>query len=324
MDTVVSVVSVVSRVRRLPDAARGIHTRYAAMLLASTLTLTLLLSACTHAAGSGGQPGGGGASGSATATVSVSPANCAAALPGSGPINLQSSGFVYPITFPSNTVGTAVQQVVSGTGLFTVAQFNACSPDTSVSDVQAFYAAQLPALQHGWISTNLFPADGGLMTSCGQACWYDPKGGPFYYLIFDQYTNRGNGIVTYRARYAISPSNGPNCGANFAGTPEAQDNIFFVPGSSPAFPLPPLSDTVVDDASGGVKGYDVCSYGTTTSISSFLLKELPASGWAKIDGSDPHCIYSDECWKNGGEIVSWSVTGFSATDWHVAWREPLS
>ena len=315
----------VSMARRWSGALSRMQKRHSALLVSLTVALTLLLSGCTAAAGS--QSNGGGAPGTTTptaaATAPASPANCAAALPGSGPINLQQSGFVYPIAFPTSTVGTTVQQVISGTGLFTVSTFNACSPSTSVSAVQAFYAAQLPALQHGWSATPNFPADGGLMTSCGQACWSDAKGGPFYYLIFDHYKDQGNGIITYRARYAIAPAP-PNCGSNFYGSPEAQDFIFFLPGSSPVFPLPPMSSTVVDDASGGIRGYDVCSPGAPTSIIAFMTKELPTTGWTRISGSDSHCVYSDECWKNGSEIISWSATGFSATDWHVAWRVPLS
>lgn len=284
--------------------------------LAILITVALLVSACGVSSNAGKQPT---ATARPTATTAVQ-TTCASLLPGATTINLRPPGFLYPIVFPTGTVGTAPQQIVSGAGLFTVSSFTACTAGTSIAETQAFYATQLGALQHGWLDAQTVPADGGLMASCGQArCWWNPKGGPLYYLIFDQYADHGNGVVTYRARWAVSPEF-PACGPNFYASGSARD-VYFLPGYTPPLPLPPLSATVSDNAAGGLRGYDVCSPGTAQSVSAFMLKELPATGWTKV-ASNAACFYSAQCWQNGNAVISWNVAGDPLT-WMIAWRAPL-
>ena len=288
-------------------------------LVALLIVPALLLAACSAS-------GGGTASATATATTPPTPTatpapTCASALPGSTPISLGAS-FVYPMAYPANTVGTSSALTVSGTGLFSVHTLNACTPSTTVSAASSFYATTLSTLPHGWIPWTTFPYDGGLMKACSAPCFYNPKGGPLYYIVFDQFTDKGNGVVTYRIRYATFDAF-PSCGSNFTSGPPAAQNVYFVPGYTPALPLPPVSSTVPDNASGGLRGFDICSPGTTSSISTFMHTELPATGWTKI-ASDPACFYTSECWKNGSAVISWSVTGFTATEWHVAWRQPIA
>ena len=284
-------------------------------LVVSGLLLLLLASAC------GTSGGKSSTSGTPTTppTSTVSP-TCASVLPGAASINLQSYGFLYPIVFPPGTVSTAPQQMASGTGLFTVYSFSACTPDTTTAGVTAFFSSKLGALEHGWLDAQTFPADGGLMASCGgTACWFNPKGGPLYYLIFDQYADKGNGIVTYMARWAVSPDF-PTCGANYSSSMAVRD-VYFLPDYTPLLPLPPLSSTVPDDASGGLRGYDICSPGTAQSVSTFLTKELPATGWTKI-ATVPACFYGAECWQNGSAVISWNA-GSDPLNWHIAWRAAL-
>lgn len=243
-------------------------------------------------------------------------ATCAALLPGSGPIDLGSS-FVYPIAFPTGSVRTTDMVTTSGVGLFTVHSFDACSPNTSVSAVQTFFTTQLPALPHGWIPATTFPYDGGLMQNCA-ACWSDPKGGPIYYLAFDTFIDRGNNVVTYHAHYAVFAQDLPSCNSNFTNSP-IPGFQFFLSGQ-PDLPLPPFT-LVAPDSASHLRGYDLCSPGTTASISTFMLHELPATGWTQIaGGANPQCFYTDECWSKSSNVISWSVTGFTADDWHIAWH----
>ncbi|HUY78060.1 MAG TPA: hypothetical protein VMV29_14900 [Ktedonobacterales bacterium] len=274
----------------------------------------------TQSAGNATATATGAASGTATTAPSAN-ATCASALPGAGTINLTST-LEYPTIFPNGTVGTSPTQTASGTGLFTVYEFSACSPNTSVSGVNSFFASNLGALPHGWINWKQFPADGGLMSACNAACWYDPKGSAFDYLVFDQFTDQGNGVITYRARYALSPDF-PNCNSNFNNPPASQVN-FFLQGYSPALPLPPLSSTAPDDASGGQKGFDICSPGDATSVTTFMEKELAATGWTKSSTgtSQDSCIFSGECWVNGARAISFNVPG-DATSWIIAWRQAV-
>ncbi len=271
----------------------------------------LLVSACGATGTPGTQP---------TATRTV-PVTCASVLPGAGAIALQQKGFLYPIVFPPGTVGTTPQQTASGTGLFTVSSFTACTPNTTTAGVTTFFASHLGALQHGWHDAQTFPSDGGLMASCDvSACWFNPKGGPPYYLTFDQHADRGAGIITYRARWAVSPDF-PTCGANYSTIPPAARDVYFLPGYTPPLPLPPLSSTVPDNAMGGLRGYDICSPGTAQSVSAFMTKELPATGWTKIAAA-PACFYAAECWQNGAAVLSWNA-GSDPLNWHIAWRMPL-
>lgn len=290
---------------------------FSARFLAALLIVpAVLLAACGSSVSTGGSTT---ETTPPTATATPAP-TCATALPGSAPISLGAS-FVYPMTYPAHTVSTSMTLTVSGTGLFSVYTLNACTPGTTVSAASSFYATNLSTLPHGWIPWHTFPSDGGLMKACSTLCFFDPKGGPLYYLVFDQFTDRGNGVVTYRIRYATFDAF-PSCGSNFTSGPPAAQDVYFVPGYTPALPLPPASSTVPDDASGGLRGYDICSPGATASISAFMTTELPATGWTKI-ASDPHCIYTAQCWKHGSAVISWSVTGFTADEWHIAWRQSL-
>jgi len=269
--------------------------------------------------------GCGVSTGAGTAPPTATPVpTCATALPGSTPINLQAHGFVYPIEYPASTVSGPITTTASGPGLFTVYQFMACTPGTTIGDVQSYYNTHLPALPHGWIGSTIFPADGGLMTPCSAPCMWDPKGGDFYYLVFDQFTNVGGGVVTYRGRWAdFDISKQPTCNSNFTGGAPAQRNVYFIGGGTSGFPLPPASATVPDDAAGGLRGYDVCSSGTAASVSAFLTKEVPAAGWTKVQNNDPHCTNPANCWTRGGQFWSWG-TITDPTDWIVSYRMPLA
>lgn len=290
------------------------HIWYETVRATLVIPALLVLAACGSSSTTGARP---------TATVpptATTPPTCASALPGAAAIDLQQQGFIYPVVFPQGTVGTATQQTASGPGLFTVYSFTACTPDTTTAAVAAFFSSHLGALQHGWLDAQTFPADGGLMQTCeGTSCWFDPKGGLLYYLTFDQYSAQGD-VVTYRARWAVSPDF-PVCGPNFNITAAVRDT-YFLPGYTPPLPLPPLSSTVSDDASGGLRGYDICSPGTAQSVSGFMAKELPATGWSKI-ATDPACFYSSQCWKNGSAVISWDA-GSAPQNWHIAWHAVLT
>lgn len=275
----------------------------------------LLVAACGASSTTGARP-----TATIQTTATVQP-TCASVLPGAAAIDLRQQGFLYPIVFPPDTVGTMPQQTASGAGLFTVYSFSACTPNTTAAGVTSFFSSHLGALEHGWLDAQTFPADGGLMSSCGAtACWFNPKGGPLYYLIFDQYADQGNGLITYRARWAVSPDF-PNCGPNFGSSSQtAVRDVYFLPDYTPPLPLPPLSSTVQDNAAGGLRGYDICSPGTVQSVSAFMTKELPATGWTKI-AAVPACFYAAQCWQNGSAVISWNAES-DPLSWHIAWRVP--
>lgn len=268
---------------------------------------------------------GAGPSASPTATATTPAATCASALPGSSAIDLSAHGFIYPMTYPANTVSAAISATASGPGLFTVNQFTACTPATTASAVQSFYTTQLPALPHGWYTATLFPADGGLMTACSAPCFWNPKGGDIYYLVFDQFSDHGNGVETYRGRWAaFDISTLPTCNSNFGPqNPAAQRMVHFVGSGDTAFPIPPLSSITPDNASGGVRGYDICSPGTVASVTAFLAKEVPADGWTKVATSDARCINQANCWTKNGQVWSWGAVSDPAL-WMISFRQSIA
>ena len=292
------------------------HTRPRLLLLVPVL---LLATACVTSSTTAGSSTRTATTPPLPTATPTSPPTCASAVPGADALNLASQGFIYAIVFPQGTVGTAPQVAVSGSGLFTVYTFSVCSPNTMTSGVQSFFSTNLSALQHGWMSAQTFPSDGGLMASCGgTACWWNPKGGPLYYLVFDQFTDKGNGVITYRARWAVSPDF-PTCGSNYTSQTAVRD-VYFLPGYTPQVPLPPISSAVQDNAAAGVHGFDVCSPGTAQSVSAFMTKELPAAGWTKV-ASNAACIYASQCWQNGSAVISWTAGG-DPLNWMIAWRAP--
>jgi hypothetical protein len=95
------------------------------------------------------------------------------------------------------------------------------------------------------------------------------------------------------------PAAPPACGSNFS-SPAGQSYQGSLMTPLGAVPLPPLSRTVADDASGGVRGYDICSAGTAATITAFMQQNLPASSTG---------------------IINWSVS--DPLDWNINWRIPL-
>ncbi len=259
----------------------------------------------------------------ATPSPSSSPVpTCSSVLLGAGAINLEAAGFAYLYAFPTGTVGTTPAVTASGAGLFTVQQFTACTSGNTVDGVQAFLNTQLPALPHGWMTSSTFPADGGLMQSCAAPWFFNPKGGPYYYFVFDHFSAHAGGVITYRARWAVFDlATLPACIANFnSSTPGAQQAVYFVGSGATALPVPPLSSIASDNASGGLRGYDICSPGTAASVTAFMEKEVPADGWTKVTTNDAHCTISSNCWSKDGQYWSWGSIS-DPTLWRISYRQ---
>jgi hypothetical protein len=76
-------------------------------------------------------------------------------------------------------------------------------------------------------------------------------------------------------------------------------------------PLPPSSRIVPNDASGGLRGYDVCSAGTVDSITSYMTAHLTELGWTSQGGG---------IWTKNGYSLTVRIP--SAAQWNVSWRDP--
>ena len=105
----------------------------------------------------------------------------------------------------------------------------------------------------------------------------------------------------------------PACGPNFSGQPY-QSTLTTDFGT---VPLPPLSRAVHDDASGGQRGFDICSAGTASSVSAYMQQNLPAYGWTFVSSSG-----GMQTWKDSSGTITWGVS--DPLNWIVYWRVPLS
>jgi hypothetical protein len=109
------------------------------------------------------------------------------------------------------------------------------------------------------------------------------------------------------------PVAAPACGPNFTGSMASPSYQSILPTTFGAVPLPPLSRTVPDDASGGQRGYDICSAGTAASVTAFMQQNLPTYGWTFV-GTRSGGIQS---WQNSIGIIYWNVP--DPLEWHIYW-----
>jgi hypothetical protein len=108
----------------------------------------------------------------------------------------------------------------------------------------------------------------------------------------------------------------PTCGSNFS-SPMSQSYQSTLTTYFGTVPLPPMSRTVPNDASGGIRGYDICSAGTASTITAYMEQNLPAYGWTLVSNSA-----GMETWKNSKGTINWSVS--DTLEWNINWRLPLA
>jgi len=284
--------------------------------LARILAL-LFLPLALPAAACGVSTVGRGNSPTPTPTATPQPATCAQVqgFAAATPINIPNT------QFPDNTVATTPTKTAGGgAGQFTITEFDGCAPNNTPDLIVNSgkgpkpLAALLPF--YGWDpSSPSFPTDGQLLTACPANQCFDYSSQHTRYLSVSNATQLANKLVTFHVRLAAPPP-APSCGPNFTGSPL---HGYQTTGQN-GMPLPPLTLAAPDDASGGLRGLDLCSAGTVASITAFLNSALPATGWAH--GADSRCFFTAQCWTKGGNAISWSVT--SATDWMTAYRQPIA
>jgi hypothetical protein len=104
----------------------------------------------------------------------------------------------------------------------------------------------------------------------------------------------------------------PTCGSNFSSS-TSQNYVNTLATAYGTVLLPPESRTVQNDASGGVKGYAICSAGTATTITAFMEQNLPAYGWTFVSTSG-----GVETWRSSSGTINWSVP--DPLQWNIYWR----
>lgn len=245
----------------------------------------------------------------ATATGASKATSCADALPGSGPASA-GSGFA-DLPLPPESVSTApTQSGGGGAGQFTLYQVQMCTADSSPSAVTTFFST---LTSHSWLHSNTFPADGAFQSACMNAsCWAKDVR---YVKLQQPINDLGGGVERYQLIIAKAPP-APDCSGS--GNTYMQGYYYAIPDPHymatnvfASIPLPPLSRIVPDDASGGQRGYEICSAGTVASITSYMTKQLTAQGWTSAGGGN---------WTKSGHSLTLILN--SPTAWVVTWRDP--
>ena len=120
----------------------------------------------------------------------------------------------------------------------------------------------------------------------------------------------------------------PTCGANFTNPTfysTLPDAMFHTTSVYSEVPLPPLTRSYDNDASGGFRGRVLCSAGTTASVLAFMHQQLPLFSWQQVKGGSTSCTpvgdYGQpECWQNGPFYLSLAIK--SSTDWIITFHDP--
>jgi hypothetical protein len=279
--------------------------------LAALLTLASALTACAMTS-----TGGGGASPTATVAPTTTDAatNCAqvSGFSGATPVNIANT------EFPKDTVVTAPTTTGGGPGQFMVKEYYGCAPNTDTSLTVQSGKGPKPFMHlqefYGWAPSSTFPNDGEIQSACAANSCLDFGQEHSRFLSVTNASALPDNLVTFRLRVTTAPA-APSCDSNFTNSPLKGYQL------TAAFntPLPPLTLGVPDDASGGVRGEDLCGPGTVASITAFMNKALPAAGWTK--GSSSQCIFSAQCWTKGSDAISWQVT--DPKSWIVAYRQQI-
>lgn len=294
-----------------------------ASLWFTRLKVGLLGLALLMATACGSTVGGGSATPTATTTpapTSTATPSCATLDPGA--TNAATIANFTDVHFPTGAVIKTTATTGDGAGKFTITEYDLCYTGT-LDQVNGPFSGHSSVFAYllggGWGSgsPSLFPYNAELQTACttGANCFISGADIEDRFATFENLTDHGGGLITYHMRLALPPA-APTCNTNFDGT----DYVASLDGFTPGVPLPPLSRTVGNNASGGIRGTDVCSAGTVASISAFMTASLTAVGYTLV-ASDSRCFYQAQCWASTTSAVSWDVT--DPTDWHIVYRAPV-
>ena len=278
------------------------------------LAASMALLACSLGGGGTTTTGDTSTTTAVPPTQTTIPATCATALPG-GAATTQPGGATFAdMPVPATSFATAPAPISSGTGLWTISLVNVCSQGITAANVRSFFGTQLPGT--GWTQTPKLPLDGGYQKPCGDPyCW--AKDTAPRYVGLESVTDKGNSVTTYQLRLFVPPPV-PACNPLYFGSPPIPALPGYPPFVGPIYglyvPLPPLTTAVPSYASGGQRGYGICSAGTTASVAHFMSTELPKEGWTLFQNTSS----TDQIWQHAGSKLHWSVS--DPTNWELDYR----
>ena len=181
-------------------------------------------------------------------------------------------------------------------------------------DTDSLPERRRPALQHPSRPASLRQRLGGLAAVAAVLVLVGSMALVFYAAHL---TNKGGpgGGPTPTHPAATATTVPPACGSNFSG-PGSQSYQSTLTTAYGTVPLPPQSRIVPNDASGGVRGYDICSAGTAADVTSYMEQNLPAYGWTQVSSGG-----GMETWQSSSGTITWSVP--DPLEWNIHWRVPL-
>ncbi len=305
----------------------------AALWLGAALLLALALGGCALNISSlaGTAPGNADATPTPTATPSPTPTlqqMCLTLLKASSLQPATAGSAFADVTFPADSLSTGATTSYGEDGRFAIAQFDVCTPSSTIAAIQTYFTTGLPSA--GWAQSATYPYDGAYQAACGDPyCW--SKDTAPRYVSLEAVANPTSGYVTYHMRLATPPTP-PSCKPDDYGIYTTRPYDTTLPNASGA-PAPPLTKDGIGSAgtSGNVTegGYaGMCSAGSDTAINAFFTTELPKLGWST--SSPPTyftaCHMSGTLYWKDRDMFQWQTNGSagaSGTFWsftlcHVA------
>ncbi len=198
---------------------------------------------------------------------------------------------------------------------------NLCSAGTTQSVID-FMTQHLTAL--GWQKTA--SSTQGCLTAgpsyAQQQCWQNGN-----YALNMGINSNLDWIILFVDPDFTASSTAPACNSNFKPgyVSTLPDATFTSTTVFAQVQLPPETRSYDNDASGGFRGREMCSGGTTASVTNFMTQHLTAQGW-HMASSASACstaipgYTTTQCWQNGSYALFIGIN--SNLDWIITFRDP--
>jgi hypothetical protein len=290
--------------------------RARAKLGLALLPCVLLLAACSSSASTTGGASTPTATSLPTATATTAPVTTCAQLPGFG----GAAALTLPnMEFPTGTVGKAPIVSGGGTGVYTVNEYDGCTPNNTTQLVVQSGHGPEPftslVLFYGWGPSDTFPAGGHVASRCAAtSCFIFADGN---LLSLGGVTDNGHGVITFKV-FVTSGVTAPSCDPGTFSGADYVSSTDDAPGVT--IPLPPLTKLGMGDGAAGSTYIPACSAGTEASVSAFFNAAMPIYGWS------PNASVGANAWMqvSGGKTWDVELTSLNTpTSWILRIHRPI-
>lgn len=256
-----------------------------------------------------------------TATPTPLP-SCATILPGAHAA-ATIAGFS-ELRFPTGAVDAGPTTSAGGVGQFTIQAYDVCysgTQDDLVGPFSGHHSVTAYLLGAGFGTALTFPYQGAFQQTCPHYC-YDFADNQRY-IAFENITDHGSGLITYRLRLAVPPPT-PACHVPIYDTnPHPYFTAEAIGSSSPTLvQFPPLTKEGTSDGHMGSVTHYFCSAGTAATISAFMTQSLTAAGWSP---GSAHYAPGGCDWSISAGGYGWclNVSITDPSDWIITTHVPV-